>query len=90
MSASGTTYDVYIEENQRDASGKNANSWNYIAFVARKPVFHGPLDLSVFIDYLLRRGTLSPNHYVTSLEFGNEICHGAGVTEIQNFAINVY
>lgn len=90
MSVSDTTYDVYIEENQRDASGKNTNTWTYVAFVARKPVFRGPLDITAFIDYLLRRRTLGPNHYVTSLEFGNEICHGAGVTEIQNFSINLH
>ncbi len=88
MIVNGTTYDVYIEEHQRDASGQNANSWTYVAFVAQKPVLRGPLEISAFIDYLLQRGTLSPTHFLTSLEFGNEICQGAGVTEIQNFAIN--
>jgi len=89
MSVNGATYDVYLEEHQRDASGENANTWTYVAFVARKPSLRGPLDISAFIDYLLRRGTLNSTHYLTSLEFGNEVCHGVGVTEIQNFAINI-
>jgi glycosyl hydrolase family 12 len=88
ITVNDVTYDVYIEEHQRDASGQNANTWTYVAFVAQKPVFRGPLDITAFIDYLLRRGTLQPTIYVTSLEFGNEICEGAGVTEIQHFAIN--
>jgi hypothetical protein len=90
MSVNGTTYDVYVEEHQEDASGQNANSWTYVAFVAQKPVTHGPLDISAFVDYLLRRGTLSPTHFLTSLEFGNEICQGAGITEIHDFAINFH
>ncbi len=88
MSVNGTTYDVYIEKHQKDASGENANSWTYVAFVAQKPVLHGPLEISEFIDYLLRRGTLNTTHYLTSLEFGNEVSQGSGITEIQNFAIN--
>jgi Glycosyl hydrolase family 12 len=90
MSVNGVTYDVYIEEQQRDASGQNANTWTYVAFVAQKPVLRGPLEISAFVDYLLRRGTLSPTHFLTSLEFGNEICQGAGVTEIQGFAIKFH
>jgi Glycosyl hydrolase family 12 len=90
MSVNGTTYDVYIEEHQKDASGANPNSWIYVAFVAQKPVLRGPLEISAFVDYLLRRGTLQPTHYLTSLELGNEVCHGAGATEIQDFAINFH
>jgi hypothetical protein len=88
MGVNGVTYDVYIEDNQRDASGQNANTWIYVTFVARKPVLRGPLDISAFVDYLLQRGTLSSTHFLTSLEFGNEICQGSGVTEIRDFAIN--
>jgi hypothetical protein len=88
MIVNGTTYDVFIEEHQKDASGENANSWTYVAFVAQKPVLRGPLEISAFTDYLLQRGTLSTTHFLTSLEFGNEVCQGAGVTEIQSFAIN--
>jgi hypothetical protein len=90
MSVNGVTYDVYIEEHQRDASGQNVNTWNYVAFVAQKPVLRGPFDISAFIDYLLRRGTLNSSHYLTSIEFGNEVCQGAGVTEIHDFAINFH
>lgn len=88
ITVNGVAYEVYIEEHQRDASGQNTNTWTYVAFVAQKPVLRGPLDISAFVDYLLQRGTLQSTHYLTSLEFGNEICQGAGVTEIQDFAIN--
>src|SRR5271166_5716720 len=87
MNLDVTTYDVYVEKHQTDASGENANSWTYVAFVAQRPVSHGPIEIDAFVDYLLRRGTLHNTDYLTSLEFGNEISQGAGLTEIHDFAI---
>ena len=89
LNVQGTTYDVYVEENHRDNSGANANVWTYVAIVAQKPVLHGPLDMSAFLDYLLQQGILSRNDYVTSLELGNEVCNGTGIVEIKNFAARV-
>jgi len=89
MEVNGITYDVYIEPHQTDASGQNANTWTYVAFVPAGPVLRGPLEISTFLGYLLRRGTLSADHYLTSLEFGNEVSEGTGITEIRDFAITV-
>ncbi len=87
MSVDDTRYDVYIERHQKDASGENSNSWTYVAFVAQKPVPRGPLEITAFIDYLLRSGTLNTTAYLISLEFGDEISQGAGLAEIHDFAI---
>jgi len=87
LDVQGNTYDVYVEENHGDASGNNRNVWTYVAFVAREPVWRGPLDLSVFLDYLLQQKILSQDHCLTSLELGNEVSQGEGVVEIRDFAI---
>jgi hypothetical protein len=89
MAVNGISYDVYIEPRQTDASGQNANSWTYVAFVPASRVFRGPLDITAFTDYLMRRGTLKADHYLTSLEFGNEVSMGTGIAEIRKFAIAV-
>jgi hypothetical protein len=89
LTVNGTRFEVYIEPHQADASGANANIWTYIAFVPEHPVPHGPLDISAFLDYLLSRGTLTTSHYLTSIEFGNEVSHGVGLSEIQDFAITM-
>lgn len=86
----GTTYDAYVEENHKDNSGANANVWTYVAFVSRRPVLNGPLDISAFTDYLLEQGILSRNHYLTSLELGNEVCQGTGIVEIKNFSVHFH
>lgn len=82
-----TNFDVYVERDHKDASGQNANAWTYVAFVPQTPVWKGPLEMTPFLDELGRRGVLTGGEFITSLEFGNEICHGAGVTEIENFAL---
>jgi len=85
----GIPYDIYVEENHVDNSGQNGNHWTYVAFVAAQPLLSGHLDLGSFIDYLLQRGILTSNHYVTSLEFGNEVSEGSGIVEIRDFSLSL-
>jgi len=87
VNVAGTKYDVYVEKNHKDASGLNANTWTYVAFVPERAVLQGPLQVSAFTDYLLQHGSLSPRQYLTSIEFGNEVCEGSGIVEINNFAL---
>jgi len=89
MEVNGVTYDVYMEPHQRDASGRNANTWIYVAFVPTKVVLRGPLDITAFTDYLLQHETLTTDHYLTSLELGNEVSVGTGIAEIRDFAITI-
>lgn len=89
IAVDGITYEVYVEPQQKDASGQNANTWTYVAFVPSKPVLRGPLDISAFLDYLLRHGTLTGDRYLTSLEFGSEVSQGSGIAEILDFLISV-
>jgi hypothetical protein len=89
LDVNGTKFEVYIEPHQHDASGENANTWTYVAFVAEHPVLRGPLEISAFLDYLLHRGTLTSNDYLTGIELGNEVSQGTGLTEIRDFAISI-
>lgn len=82
-------FDVYMSRSHGDASGVHANQWNYIAFVSRKKMLRGPLNISDFIDYLLEKKILSPDNYITSLELGNEVVDGKGYVEIQDFAVTI-
>jgi hypothetical protein len=88
LNVEGTSHDVYVEEDHRDSSGANPNVWTYVAFVAQKPVWHGHLDTSVFVDYLLHQRLLSRDRYLTSLELGNEVSNGTGIVEIKDFSVN--
>ncbi len=83
----GSVYDVYAEENHADNSGQNSNHWMYVAFVPRTPLLNGSLDISSFIDYLLQKQMITDRHYLTSLEFGNEVSEGIGIVEVRDFSL---
>jgi len=89
LDVNGTTYDVYVEKKHADASGANANVWMYVAFVARRPVLNGPLDLDAFVAYLLQQGLLTEDDFLTSVELGNEVSQGAGIVELQDFSLTL-
>jgi len=89
INVQGTDYDVWINDHQHDNSGANKNEWTYVAFVARRPVLRGPLDLGAFVDDLRQRGILTPAQWLTDVELGNEVAEGAGITEIQDFALRL-
>jgi hypothetical protein len=85
----GVRYDLYVKGGHGDASGNFSNSWTYIAFVAQKDVLKGPLHLSRFIDYLIEKKYFTKNHYLTSVELGNEVQGGKGCVEIKDFNIKI-
>jgi hypothetical protein len=89
IEVSGVPYDIYIEKNHKDASGSTRQVWTYVAFVAERPVLKGPIDLSAFVDWLLEHKLLSRDHYVTSVEMGNEVCQGTGIVEVRDFSVSV-
>jgi hypothetical protein len=89
VTVDGVDFDVYVNENQHDNSGGSSAVWKYVAFVAKSPVLHGPFHLSQFIDYMIQNNIMSNSDYICSFELGNEIVGGSGITEIQNFSLDI-
>jgi hypothetical protein len=85
----GVIYDVFLRESHGDASGKNPQKWTYIAFLARTPVLHGPLDISAFAGFLQSRKLLGDDLYLTSIELGNEVITGTGRTEVRGYKVTI-
>jgi serralysin len=87
ITVGGNTFDVYVKSNHGDDSGANANMWTYVGFAPRESVLKGPFDIGAFLDYLIDQGILTTANYITSIELGNEIVTGKGITEISNYGI---
>ncbi len=94
VQSGATTFDVWVNPDQTDASGGSSAHWCYVAFVARKPLLTGPLDLSPLLDWLethdLPGGApgqriLPAGAWVGSLELGPEIVGGGGLVEVTGF-----
>lgn len=85
----GTTFEVWHNPAQTDASNQNTNVWKYIAYRAVSPIPTATLDIKKFLNDAVNRGLLDSNEYVSSLEMGNEIMSGIGETWIRSLALDV-
>jgi hypothetical protein len=86
--AGGTTFDVYVKNDQGVVTGPDPFTWRLVMFVARAPILKGSIEFSPFIDYLLDRQFLSRDHYLTSLELGMEVIEGAGRVEVRKLDLD--
>jgi hypothetical protein len=89
LTVAGNEFSINRKVGHGDASGEHGNTWTYLSLIADKPILHGPLDIGLIIDHLLKQGYLTPKHYIANLELGNEIQRGTGTTVIRNYAVHV-
>lgn len=75
----GVEWDVYF-----------ANmSWNYIAYLARRPLTSVDLDIKAFIDDAVSRGFINQEWYLDAIEAGFEIWRGGAGLETLEFSASV-
>ncbi len=63
--------------------------WKYLAFVRNVPITSGVLDLREFLTILVNRSEIDQNHYLASVEYGNELSHGTGEATLTGFSVSV-
>jgi hypothetical protein len=85
----GITYTVHIAPGHGDASSGSAATWNYIAFVTRKPLLSGTLNMGDFLGYLLEKQVIEPDRYIANLELGTEIESGKGEFILSTYEITL-
>ena len=77
-------YDLYLRPAFHSGSGAD-----YIAFVSQEPRFSGIVDIVAFLSYLVDHNHLPGDHYVASVELGNEVIDGTGELWLQRFQVTV-
>ncbi len=85
----GITYTVHIAPGHGDASGGSSVTWNYVAFVTRKPLLSASLNMGHFLNYLLEKQVIKPDRYIASLELGTEIESGKGEFILSTYEIGI-
>ena len=81
----GVTYDLYIKSDFPTTSVGH----KYIAFASHQDQLSGTLNFEKFLTYLTDHDHLPTDHYVTSVELGNEVAEGTGELWLRNLQINV-
>lgn len=61
--------------------------WGSTAFIKKTPSHQGVTDLKKIMDFLVKNKHLSKDHYLASIEFGNEICGGTGRTVFRDYRV---
>ncbi len=80
------TYDVYLNPSH---SSYTSYTWCFITFLPDHSIKEGSIDISLFFDYLLERQIISTNLFLISVEFGNEVVAGEGITEVSKYDIKI-
>jgi hypothetical protein len=83
-------FEVWYAADMGDASGANANRWNHVVYRAVSPQLSESLDIDEFVADAVSRGYVSREHYVSSIEIGNEVMSGSGATWINDLSLKVW
>ena len=78
----GDNFDLWVNESHND-------SWTYIAFVSETTSLSITLDLNEFMDYLISNDYVSPDLFLSGIEFGTEIFEGQGNIKLSEYSVEV-
>lgn len=85
-SVNGETYELW-QQDGANGSGASAARWRLISFKWLKPQLKGQIDIPAFMRVLVENKLVDPNHYIASVEFGNEVTGGSGTTWVKHFEV---
>ncbi|HVY30801.1 MAG TPA: hypothetical protein VHB79_29785 [Polyangiaceae bacterium] len=70
-----------------NGSGASSAQWRLLSFKRSKPLLKGQIDIPAFMRVLVEQQLIDPNHYISTVEFGNEVTGGSGTTWIKHFEV---
>jgi Glycosyl hydrolase family 12 len=82
----GETYELWVQ-NGANGSGASEASWRLISFKWPKPQLAGSIDIPAFLRVLVDEKLIDPQHYIATVEFGNEVTGGTGTTWVKHFEV---
>jgi len=86
---SGNSYEIYSTGTGGMGSGND--TWTCLSYVNQGPgIYADPaFNISSIISGAVSRFDIPTTDYIASIEFGNEVLNGSGMTEISNWAITI-
>lgn len=86
-SIDGVTYELWKEDSIGDKG--DGTGWLLYSFMSPKIQRQGTISVHTLLRYLIDKELVSPDEFVASVEFGNEIVSGSGTTWVNHFEIAV-
>lgn len=83
---SGEPYELW-QQDGANGSGASSANWRLLSFKRTTPQLSGTIDITAFMRALVEQQLVDPNHYISSVEFGNEVTGGSGTTWVKRFEV---
>ena len=83
----GVTYELWQQDGA--AGSGSGPTWRLLSLKTATTQRAGIIPIADLLRYLVKKGLVSADHYVASVEFGNEISGGRGTTWVKKFAVHV-
>lgn len=87
LAVEGVDYELWHTPNHGDRGDGTGWDLYYLKGASRR--LQGTLQLERFLQALQSKQLISPDHYVASVEFGNELMSGSGTTWVSDFDVVV-
>lgn len=86
VEVAGDAYELWVQDGA-NGSGASEAQWRLISFKRPMPLLKGEIDIPAFMRILAERNLVDPNHYIATVEFGNEVTGGTGTTWVKHFEV---
>jgi hypothetical protein len=82
-------WEVWLDQNWHDTSGKNDNSWVYLAFRSTKPLMKIKFDAAELLRYAIEQKHIKSNLYIADIQLGTEIMSGTGQVWLDHYTVDL-
>ena len=86
---SSGTYRMYHAWMDRTSENLGTPGWYFTAFVRKEGTRKNTVNLKEFINIMLAEDILDENHFISTVEFGNEIYNACGYTIVNDYKLNI-
>ena len=89
VKTSSGIYRMYNTWMDRTSENLGTPGWYFTAFVRKDGRRSGKVNLKEFIYIMLVQGILYEQHFISTVEFGNEIYNACGYTIVNNYNLEI-
>jgi hypothetical protein len=81
----GVAWEIWVADKENWGEGTS----NYVAYRAKTSTPKITYDARKLLGDAINRGYVNKDHYISDLQFGNEVMAGSGTTWIKSFSVTI-
>jgi hypothetical protein len=85
----GIEWEVWVDKNWLDVSGKNDNHWVYLAFRSTQPLTSIKFDAAELLRHGIEQKLITSNLYIADIQLGTEVMSGTGQVWLNHYTVDI-